>query len=710
MATTLNDNIYVSGQKHVDGKRLRPNDTPWTSAEEVILSIEVGDRAESQEFYIVDKLWWFKGGVEDENLVEKLEGGTGELISKFTSNPIPSIVGTDILVPEDETWLIDSIPYTNPTVSTIPFSYAPDGLLYFLTVVATKFNTFIGKFGTASTDPSEPIINNDELFLTTYLISDGTIEVIIPPVNPNIYVEKESFAPLTLISSGHIASIELDKRNNIIFSGNITKTGNVIKNNSNHFVVGLPFTTTNKTANPIEIQHLNTSGGSGSIAYFNPEELSYFLQPNEVAIWVSEILNGQKIHRRVGKLYLSSETIEFTQTTANLKNRAVSLNKHADFPPTTLLGNLLGEFGAPQYLDREVLKDFLGVNEKTQKGGYEGTSEDLNQAIFDVQLEIDAIQAILASDDINLDTLQEIIAAIKDIDTYLSTILVNDLTSGGTTKALTAEMGKTLKLALDALALVVADKQATLTDTNFGTFTNSVTDKNMQSDTDVFAYVDVTSGKWVKQTFSKLVDYLKGFFVDKTTAQSIDGIKTFTASPIVPTATSDNHAINFGQAKGLGKMHAILIDNNIGDIVQHTGTTMATIVKSYTIPAGFFTSDCVFETDLTITKIGTSGNILIGFGIAPSGTTLPIHSVNANAASQYVSIGRKMTMIKNGLIVGFGNSGVFYTDKIANGALMNKASTFNHTISNTFNLSISLGNASDIALLENLTIKVYKNA
>lgn len=55
-------------------------------------------------------------------------------------------------------------------------------------------------------------------------------------------------------------------------------------------------------------------------------------------------------------------------------------------------------------------------------------------------------------------------------------------------------------------------KQDSLTDDNFGTFTNSVATKNTQADTDVLAYVDVTTGKWVKQTFSKLVDYLKGYF------------------------------------------------------------------------------------------------------------------------------------------------------------------------------------------------------
>lgn len=295
----------------------------------------------------------------------------------------------------------------------------------------------------------------------------------------------------------------------------------------------------------------------------------------------------------------------------------------------------------------------------------------------------------------------------------LSTLLTGlSLVTGGaivSTDSVLIAFGKVQKQIND-IGTALGLKQDALTDTNFATFTNAVSDKSTQANTDVLAYVDITTGKLVKQTFSKLVDYLKGFFVDKTTAQSIDGVKTFTASPIVPTATSDSHAINFGQAKGLGKMHAILIDNNIGDIVQHTGTTMGTIVKTYTIPAGFFTSDCVFETDLMISKIGTAGNIFIGFGIAPSGTTLPIHNINATAGNRYINIGRKMTMIKNGLIIGFGNSGNFYSDKIANGGALDKVSTFDPTISNTFNLSITLGNASDIALLENLTIKVYKNA
>lgn len=535
---------------------------------------------------------------EMNQIVAAINGLAVNPASKFTSNPTPSIVGTDILVPEDETWLIDSVPYTNPTVSTIPFSYAPDGLLYFLTVVATKLNTFIGKSGTASTDPSEPTMNNDELFLTTYLISDGTIEVVIPPVNPNIYVEKESFAPLTLISSGHVASIELDKRNNIIFSGNITKTGNVIKNNPNHFVVGLPFTTTNKTAEPIEIEHMNTSGGSGSIAYFNPEELSYFLQPNEVAIWISEILNGQKIHRRVssyidrdsviyrsgtevgkdifGDLKFSNNAGLITQEVGGVQSRfyeregkwRIDIVNGTDDPifdfdaengliasklfdidndenaylqkghivqleedvfnlelnKADLVGGLVPSSQLPAYVD-DIIEGYLlsGVfyKEDTHTTAITGeigkiyvdltTGQKSRQYRWSGTVYIQITNGLIASTDDVPEGSNLYFTTARVLATVLTGI--SFLTGGAivSTDSVLVAFGKVQKQ-LNDIGTALGLKQDTLTDTNFGTFTNSVGDKETQANTDVLAYVDVTTGKWVKQTFSKLVDYLKGFF------------------------------------------------------------------------------------------------------------------------------------------------------------------------------------------------------
>ncbi|WP_316632350.1 hypothetical protein [uncultured Flavobacterium sp.] len=58
---------------------------------------------------------------------------------------------------------------------------------------------------------------------------------------------------------------------------------------------------------------------------------------------------------------------------------------------------------------------------------------------------IDNINALLASDNVNLNTLQELVDAIEVVQNSLNTLLVNDLTIGGATKALTAEMGKQLQ-------------------------------------------------------------------------------------------------------------------------------------------------------------------------------------------------------------------------------------------------------------------------
>jgi hypothetical protein len=76
-----------------------------------------------------------------------------------------------------------------------------------------------------------------------------------------------------------------------------------------------------------------------------------------------------------------------------------------------------------------------------------------------LQTQINGINILLGSDNVNLDNVQEIVDAIETVQTSLSTILVNDLTTGGTTKALTAEMGKTLKGLIDALTTIVSGKQ-----------------------------------------------------------------------------------------------------------------------------------------------------------------------------------------------------------------------------------------------------------
>jgi len=74
----------------------------------------------------------------------------------------------------------------------------------------------------------------------------------------------------------------------------------------------------------------------------------------------------------------------------------------------------------------------------------EGKSLDARQGKILKGL-IDNINALLVSDNVNLNTIQELVDAIEAIQTSLNNILVNDLTTGGSAKALSAEMGKVLQ-------------------------------------------------------------------------------------------------------------------------------------------------------------------------------------------------------------------------------------------------------------------------
>ncbi|MFJ1491537.1 hypothetical protein [Capnocytophaga canis] len=70
MAILLNDSIKVQGGKPVEDKRLN-NGTPWESVEQVNQNILPTDRYISLEVLIGDRIYWYKGGVADSDLVEK---------------------------------------------------------------------------------------------------------------------------------------------------------------------------------------------------------------------------------------------------------------------------------------------------------------------------------------------------------------------------------------------------------------------------------------------------------------------------------------------------------------------------------------------------------------------------------------------------------------------------------------------------------------
>ncbi|MFE3868686.1 hypothetical protein ACFX5E_11455 [Flavobacterium sp. LS2P90] len=104
----------------------------------------------------------------------------------------------------------------------------------------------------------------------------------------------------------------------------------------------------------------------------------------------------------------------------------------------------------------KIASEYLNIVNDLVTGG--ATSLASAETVKTLKTQIDAINTLLTSNDVNLDTVQEIVNAIKTVETSLSTILINDLTTGGTTKAATAETVKVLKGLFDALTTVVGNK------------------------------------------------------------------------------------------------------------------------------------------------------------------------------------------------------------------------------------------------------------
>lgn len=108
----------------------------------------------------------------------------------------------------------------------------------------------------------------------------------------------------------------------------------------------------------------------------------------------------------------------------------------------------------------KIASQYLTIINDLTTGGSESILS-AEQGIV-LQNQIDSINTLLASDNVDLDTIQEIVNAIEQVQMSLDTILINDLTTGGITKALTAEMGKQLnEIKLTATIATDAETQIT---------------------------------------------------------------------------------------------------------------------------------------------------------------------------------------------------------------------------------------------------------
>lgn len=228
---------------------------------------------------------------------------------------------------------------------------------------------------------------------------------------------------------------------------------------------------------------------------------------------------------------------------------------------------------------------------------------DVGTRFSNIETSISAIQTLLQSDNINLDTVQEIVDAIETVQTSLATIIINDLTTGGTTKALSAQQGVVLKALVDA-KVAIAD-----------------------------IINDVTTGGTTKVLSAQQGVILKGLIdsLTSTVAGKQDilvsgtNIKTINGNSILG---SGNLVITSGSS-----WNSVVIVNSVSDLPAASGGTHTLLDnKTYWFSEGTFT----FTDTLTL---GTGTNI---FGIS-KGTTI----LNYTGSGNFINITNKNNTLRN---------------------------------------------------------------
>lgn len=316
--------------------------------------------------------------------------------------------------------------HTNVSELETTIAAATDGFKR-IDLIYYKADDTIAKIqGTESTTVAvRPEVPAGGIILCLINVFGATIEV--PEVNGG-YVQKSERANVVLTGSGVINQLNLvDEKATIVFKGSITQL-NTISYASVPYN-GKRITLFNAQATPVTIGHSVSGYG---VDFVFPDGQDYVLKPNETIEFSFDITYAPYAHHRLIGAILDISGKE------DESNKGAP-NGYAPLDEFTKL--------AAQYLN--IVNDLVTGGATNLLSAQQGVV---------LQTRITAINTILSSDDINLDTIQELVDAIKTFETSLETILVNDLTTGGTTKALTAEMGKTLKELVDALTLLTNQK------------------------------------------------------------------------------------------------------------------------------------------------------------------------------------------------------------------------------------------------------------
>lgn len=111
--------------------------------------------------------------------------------TRIVENTGLEIVGTDIIINELWKWFISSVLYSNDSQITLPITLATEGNQKICYLCANQDNGFELVYGPESeSNPAAPTIENDLLFITLFLVTDGSIGNPTEPIVGSIYKKK----------------------------------------------------------------------------------------------------------------------------------------------------------------------------------------------------------------------------------------------------------------------------------------------------------------------------------------------------------------------------------------------------------------------------------------------------------------------------------------------------------------------------------------
>lgn len=321
---------------------------------------------------------------------------------------------------------------------------------------------------------------------------------------------------------------------------------------------------------------------------------------------------------------------------------------------------LLSEKGAangytPLNVSSKVASVYLDIiNDLTTGGATSLLSAEQGKLL---KIQIDAINTLLTSDNINLDTVQEIVDAIENVQSWISTIIVNDLTTGGTTKALSAQQGVVLKGLVDGKEDSV-NKVTTMT----GNETSNI----------------------VFLTAKAIYDWAVGLFVPQTRTININGViqdlstdRTFTVSSGVTLTKKTITSANLTTQDVAGFLtyvngvtsYAIASNEIVEYLVTDTGQIFKLMVNNRSVGSGqtALTSSDVLEIEFPQETVLQMLGTFVKFNQAASGAYPFVGSGLAAGLIQTYALGNILNQYGNAFVrfiasSGNANSGYRFTD------------------------------------------------